>query len=51
MFQHITMGSSDPAVAHGKPAPDIFLVAAGKFPDKPKPENVSLLFYFIEAYH
>lgn len=47
LFQHTTMGSSDPEVAHGKPAPDIFLVAASKFSDKPKPENVTLIVYII----
>jgi len=43
LFQHTIMGSSDPEVTHGKPAPDIFLVAASKFSEKPKPENVSLI--------
>lgn len=40
-FHHITAGSSDPEVTKGKPDPIIFLVCASKFPDKPKPEDVS----------
>ncbi|XP_011563189.2 pseudouridine-5'-phosphatase [Plutella xylostella] len=39
LFPHKTFGSSDPAVKKGKPHPDIFLVAASKFPDQPKPEK------------
>lgn len=39
LFNHRVCGSSDPDVKEGKPAPDIFLVAASRFSDKPTPEN------------
>ncbi|XP_075984613.1 pseudouridine-5'-phosphatase-like isoform X2 [Anticarsia gemmatalis] len=39
LFPYKTMGSSDPAVKRGKPFPDIFLVAANKFPEKPSPDK------------
>uniref|UniRef100_A0A1B6FTG0 Uncharacterized protein n=1 Tax=Cuerna arida TaxID=1464854 RepID=A0A1B6FTG0_9HEMI len=38
-FHHIVMGSSDKEVVNGKPAPDIFLLAAKRFPDNPNPDK------------
>lgn len=40
LFDHTVMGSTDAGVLEGKPAPDIFLVAARRFPDHPWPEQV-----------
>ncbi|XP_038207199.1 pseudouridine-5'-phosphatase-like [Zerene cesonia] len=40
LFPYKTFGSSDPDVKKGKPFPDIFFVAAAKFPDKPNPDKV-----------
>ncbi|VVC90099.1 unnamed protein product [Leptidea sinapis] len=39
LLQYKTWGSSEPEVTRGKPYPDIFLVAASKFPSKPDPEE------------
>ncbi|KAL4702702.1 hypothetical protein ACJJTC_011567 [Scirpophaga incertulas] len=39
LLPYKTWGSSDPTVKLGKPHPDIFIVAASKFPDEPNPEN------------
>ncbi|XP_011552052.3 probable pseudouridine-5'-phosphatase [Plutella xylostella] len=39
LFHHMVMGSTDKEVKFGKPHPDIFLIAAARFPDKPKPEQ------------
>lgn len=39
LFDHKVYGSSDDEVVHGKPAPDIFIVAARRFPDQPNPHD------------
>lgn len=39
LFNHHVYGSSDEEVVNGKPAPDVFIVAARRFPDNPSTSN------------
>ena len=45
LFSHAVYGSDDPAVARGKPDPDIFLVAASRFPEAPSPGEAAVWIY------
>lgn len=39
-FSHFVL-AADAEVKHGKPAPDIFLICAKRFPDQPAPSEVN----------
>lgn len=39
LFYHFVMASTDPEVKQGKPAPDVFLIAAKRFRDAPDPSK------------
>ncbi|KAH7944232.1 hypothetical protein HPB52_017514 [Rhipicephalus sanguineus] len=40
LFNHVLISGEDSEVKHGRPHPDIFLIAASKFDDHPAPEKV-----------
>lgn len=49
LFPYKTFGSSDPEVKRGKPYPDIFIVAANKFPEKPSSDEVKTMKYSVRT--
>lgn len=50
LFSYKTLGSSDPEVKRGKPYPDIFIVAAEKFPGRPSPDKVLYVIIYSMNY-
>ncbi|KRT78456.1 hydrolase [Oryctes borbonicus] len=39
VFHHVVCGGTDQAVSRGKPQPDVYLVCADRFEEKPRPGN------------
>lgn len=50
LFNHKVYGGSDLEVSHGKPSPDIFLIAAKRFPDNPDPSKVCRLGHILNIF-
>ena len=44
LFNHVVSGEEDPEVANNKPAPDVFLVCAKRFPIPPKTLDSCVVF-------
>ena len=44
LFSHVVCGADDPEVANNKPAPDIYLVCAKRFPIPPKSVDSCVVF-------
>lgn len=45
LFHHVSIVGEYNSTKY-KPAPDVYLMAAEKFPDKPSPEKVGLFYTF-----
>ncbi|ODN05795.1 Pseudouridine-5'-phosphatase [Orchesella cincta] len=49
LFHHIVRGSDDPDVKNGKPAPDIFLIAASRFDADSLPQSMKNVLVFEDS--